>query len=277
MKITNYLILLIVLFSLSSCQDINSNESTKKTTKNITSDLQLDHLNIWVKNPEKAKQRLTDIGFTAVPDSLSAIHRGQGTAGRYFHFLNNYLELIFVNDQDELEENNAKNEALDFTKRVNYDQNNASPFSIALKVTDYDVEKIPFEKVKYHQEWMEPNASIYAAKNSKTNLSEPSVFVVYPKLESDTYKTIADLQNIPDDYAFARDFYKHANGAQKLTNIIITSIDLDVTTKTMKAINSIEDIIVKKGKDHLMELYFDNNSQGKSFDLRPDLPLIIYL
>jgi hypothetical protein len=26
-----------------------------------------------------------------------------------------------------------------------------------------------------------------------------------------------------------------------------------------------------------MELYFDNHIQGKSFDLRPELPLIVYL
>ncbi|KOY51996.1 hypothetical protein I602_1556 [Polaribacter dokdonensis DSW-5] len=46
---------------------------------------------------------MTQIGFTSVPDSLSAIHEGQGTTGRYFRFLNSYLELIFVYNQKELE------------------------------------------------------------------------------------------------------------------------------------------------------------------------------
>ncbi len=45
----------------------------------------------------------------------------------------------------------------------------------------------------------------------------------------------------------------------------------------MIAINGIENVTVKKGTEHLMELYFDNNIQKKSFDLRPELPLIIYL
>ena len=67
------------------------------------------------------------------------------------------------------------------------------------------------------------------------------------------------------------------SNCRKITNIKITSSDLDLETKTMIAINAIENVTVKKGTEHLMELYFDNNIQEKSFDLRPELPLIIYL
>ncbi|MBC2846735.1 VOC family protein [Winogradskyella flava] len=277
MSIRNYTIILILLFSLSSCKDTESKYSTDEITKNIASDLQIDHLNIWVNNPKKTKERLTDIGFTAVPDSLSAVHHGQGTAGKYFHFLNGYLELIFVYNQNELEDNVLKNKDLDFTERANFQNNGASPFSIALKVKDYKTEKIPFEKISYHQDWMEENTSIYSAKNSKKHLKEPSIFVVYPQIESDRFETLSDLKNIPEEYDFVRAFYKHKNGAQKITNIIITSTDLDVNTETIKAVNGTENLTVKNGPEHLMELYFDNNIQQKTFDLRPQLPLIVYL
>ncbi len=221
---------------MSSCKDEKNGNKTKVIAENVSSDLQVDHINIWVKNPKKAKERLTDIRFTSVPDSLSQVHKGQGTAGRYFNFLNGYLELIFVYDQNELEENYKKNKDLDFTERANFEKNGASPFSIALKVKDYSVEKIPFEKVSYHQSWMEENVNIYSAKNSKTHLKEPSIFVVYPEIESERFETLSDLKNIPDEYAFAREFYKHPNGAKKITNIIITSIDLDLKTETIKAV-----------------------------------------
>jgi hypothetical protein len=157
MNIRNYFIILVLAFSLFSCKDGKTHEKPNEIKKTISTDLQLEHFNIWVKNPEKGKARLNNIGFTSVPDSLSQIHKGQGTAGRYFHFLNGYLELIFVYDQNELKENNENNKDLDFTKRANFEKNGASPFSLALKVTDYDVEKIPFEKVSYHQDWMEEN------------------------------------------------------------------------------------------------------------------------
>jgi hypothetical protein len=276
MNIRNYIIVFVLIFIFSACRE-EKNENKTKATENVSSDLQVDHFNIWVKNPNKTKERLTKIGFNSVPDSLSQIHKGQGTAGKYFNFLNAYLELIFVYDQNELEENVKKNKDLDFTERASFEKNGTSPFSIGLKLTDYDTEKIPFEKVSYHQDWMKENANIYSAKNSKTHLNEPSIFVVYPELESERFETLSDLKNIPDEYAFAREFYTHPNGAKKVTNIIITSTDLDLETETIKAVNGIENLTVKNGKEHLMELYFDNNVQGKSFDLRPELPLIVHL
>lgn len=277
MKIRNYIIISVLIIGFSSCKDEKKENRTDKINGNSSSDLQVDHFNIWVKNPKIAKERLTEIGFTSVPDSLSEVHKGQGTAGRYFNFLNGYLELIFVYDQNELEENNRKNKDLDFMERANFEENGALPFSIALKVKDYDVRRIPFEKVSYHQDWMEENANIYSAKNSKTYLQEPSIFVVYPEIESERFETISDLKNIPDEYAFAREFYKHPNGAKKITNIVITSSDLDLKTETIKTVNGIPNLTVKNGTEHLMELYFDNNIQNKSFDLRPELPLIIHL
>lgn len=273
----NYIFGLLIILSLWSCEDRKTEKRNREATKTSSTDLQVDHFNIWVKNPKIAKERLTDIGFTSIPDSLSAIHKGQGTAGRYFYFLNGYLELIFVYDQNELEENNRINKSLDFTERANFEKNGASPFSIALKVKDYNIGKIPFEKIKYHQDWMEENVSIYSAKNSKTHLKEPSIFVVYPEIESEQFETLADLKNIPDEYAFARAFYQHPNGAKKVTNIIITSTAINLNTETIQAVNAIENVIVKNGSEHLMELYFDENIQGKSFDLRPELPIKIYL
>ncbi len=271
-----HIIVLALCLGLNSCGNKKKTESeVDLSTQHVSTDLQVDHLNIWVKSPKTAKKKLTDIGFTSVPDSLSAIHKGQGTAGRYFYFLNNYLELIFVYDQTEFEENNSINRDLDFTERANFDENGASPFSVALKVKDYDVEKIPFKKVKYHQEWMNDSESIYSAINSKTNLKEPSIFIVYPELESDMFETLFDLKNIPEEYAFARAFYKHPNGAKKLTGITITSYDLDLETETVKAVNEIENITITNGAEHVMELTFDNNAQEKTFDLRPELPLII--
>lgn len=277
MNIRIQIFILTLTIILSSCKDEKTTIHSNKKTSNISTDLQIDHINIWVENPKMTKEKLNSIGFTSIPDSLSQIHKGQGTAGRYFNFLNGYLELIFVFNQNELEVNNTKNKDLDFTERANYKKNGASPYGLALKVENYSKEKIPFEKIRYHQDWMEENASIYSAKNSKTNLNEPSIFVVYPEIESESFESLADLKNIPEEYALWREFYKHPNGAKKITNIIITSRDLNMETETVKTVNEIKNLTIKKGKEHLMELYFDNHTQGKSFDLRPELPLIVYL
>ncbi len=277
MNSSKYIIILVLALSFSSCKNEKSVKHVDEKVKSNPSDLQVDHLNIWVKNPKKAKKLLTDIGFTSLPDSLSPIHKGQGTTGRYFYFLNNYLELIFVFHKEEFDKNNEFNKNLDFSERANFENNEASPFSIALKVKDYDIGKIPFETISYHQDWMEQEANIYSAENSKTHLKEPSIFVVYPEIESGTFESLSELENYSTEDDYWKVFFKHPNGAKKITNIIITSTDLDLKTETIKAVSSIENVEIKNGSEHLMELYFDNNIQKKSFDLRPELPLIIYL
>lgn len=271
------ILFLAVPLVFSSCANEVIEENDQQSTESIASDMALDHFNIWVTHPQAAKKRLTDIGFIGIPDSLSKIHEGQGTTGRYFNFLNGYLELIFVYDQQELEENIVANPDLDFIERANFKQNGASPFGFALKVNGYDIDKIPFEKVQYHQDWMEDSSSIYAAKNSKTHVKEPSVFVVYPTIEADHFETLEDLKNIPEEYAMWREFFKHPNGAEKVTKIVITSPEVDLTTTTMRTLNGFDDVTIKGGSEHLMELYFDEHRQGKSFDLRPELPLKIHL
>lgn len=277
MNSRNYLIIFVLILCFSSCKNEKNINQPSEAINNVSSDLQVDHLNIWVKNPKEVKEKLMEIGFSAVPDSASAIHHGQGTSGRYINFFNSYLELIFVYNQDELEENSKKNKDLDFMERANFEKNDASPFSVALKIEDYDVNKIPFKTIPYHQDWMNDNVSIYSAKNSKTHLKEPSIFVVYPELEWKMIPSLAALDSIPGDDDSWKELFKHPNGAQNLTSISITSTDLDLNTETMKAVNAIENITVKSGKAHLLELYFDKNIQGKTHDLRPELPLIIYL
>lgn len=272
-----YFLILATAFNLVSSDNKKTDHTTNESLVKTVSNLSIDHFNIWVKNPQQAKKRLTDIGFTAVPDSLSIIHTGQGTTGRYFYFLNSYLELIFIYDQVEFEQNVARNKQMDFLERANFSKNEASPIGIALKLKEYIPEKIPFEKISYHQDWMEADANIYAAKNSKKNLKEPSIFVVYPQIEADEFETLGDLNKIPEEHALWREFFKHPNGAKKITNMVITSTEISLSSSTIQALKEIENLTIQKGNEYLMELYFDENIQGKSFDLRPELPLKIYL
>lgn len=268
LKKLNFII--VILLISFSCKE-------KKPTSTSANNLAIDHFNIWVQNPQKAKQKLIDAGFTAEPDSLSAIHHGQGTSGRYFRFLNGYLELIFVHNQDEFFQNNKQNPDLDFAQRANFKQNNASPFSMALKLKEYDVAEIPFQTVKYQQQWMGDHNAIYASKSSKTNLQEPSVFVVYPEIESGTFSSMQDLDDFPTENDFWKAFFKHPNGAKKLTHITITTTHSTLNSKTIQVLNHLKNVTIKNGKNHLMELFFDDNIQKKTIDLRPELPLIIHI
>ena len=83
----NLFLVLGLLFSLFSCKGNRTDKKLNKTVVNSSTELRIDHVNIWVKNPKKAKEKLIEIEFSSVPDSLSEIHKGQGTSGRYFYFL----------------------------------------------------------------------------------------------------------------------------------------------------------------------------------------------
>lgn len=247
------------------------------TIENEESTLKVDHVNIWVQNPKYGKEKLEEIGFTSIPDSLCKVHAGQGTTGRYFYFLNAYLELIFIHNEEEFQRNVERNRKLDFVERANSPQNGFSPFSVALKMADYDKESIPFETVEYQQEWMGESNRIFAARNSKFNKAEPSLFVVYPEIEYDTFESMEDLSIIPEEYSMWREFYKHKNGAEKISKIRIHSNEVNHKSETVKMLKAIKEIELVEGEAYLMEIYFDDQRKNEVYDMRPEIPLKIYL
>lgn len=267
----------LLLVLIYACGSSAEDKITLENNAAQTTNLSVDHFNIWVENPELAKSKLMEIGFRFFPDSLNTPHHGQGTAGKYSNFLNSYLELIYVNDENELIANNKVNDSLDFTLRADFKKNKALPFGIALRLADYDESAIPFETVAYHQEWMGNEGSIYSAVSSKTTPSEPSVFVIYPAIESMHFDNMDSVMNIPVEYDAYRQSFIHPNGAERVSKIVITSKNLSLSSETMRALQPIDMVEISSGQEQLLELYFDNQRQGKSYDLRPELPLKIYL
>lgn len=257
---------ILIVLTLAGCK-IDKEESK----------LKVDHVNIWLENPKLAKEKLEQIGFTSIPDSLCKIHEGQGTTGRYFYFLNSYLEFIFIYDEEEFKKNGKKNNKLDFIERSNSPENGFSPFSIALQMDDYNKDEIPFKTIEYSQGWMGPSNKIYVAENSKIKKGEPSVFVVFPEIEYDVFESMEDLSKIPEEYSMWRAFYKHKNGAEKITKIKIHSRELDGKSETVKILNEIKGVELVEGEEYLMELYFDNHKKNEVYDMRPEIPLKIYL
>ncbi len=260
---------IIILFFgllLSNCSNTRSDSSVS-----------LDHVSIWVDDPKMAKDKLVELGFKAIPDSLSLVHQGQGTSGRFFYFLNTYLEFIFINDSTEFHHNIKKNDGLDFLERSSHISSGYSPFGLGLQMDKYNKDKIPFEVIEYRQDWMENGNSIYAAKNSKLNKDEPSTFVIYPEIQYDQFENMDSLVKIPEAYSIWRSFYKHGNGVEKVSKIRIhLDLNSNPKSKSLEAISDIENIELIQSKENMIDLYFDENKQKKSFDLRPELPLVLH-
>ena len=242
-------------------------------------DLELDHFFIWVENPETVKESLTKIGFNILADSISTIHEGQGTAGKYFFFWNCYLELLYVYDKQEIETNKKLNDSLGLFFKPDLISKGASPFGIGLYMKNYQPERIPFRTFKYHQKWMgSDEMNLFVSKTSFELPKEPEVFIVFPEIQTWNFSSIDEIDDkFSEETHFKRDLFNHPNNAKKVTKIVIETTIEEPFSETMKIVNGIQHIEIKKGRENLMKIYFDNQRQGKSFDLRPKLPLIVYL
>jgi len=258
--------ILLIILSSTGCKTDIEEESLFK----------IDHVLVWVEDPGKMKAKIEALGFKGVPDSLSQVHQGQGTSGRYFYFLNGYLELIYVNDLEEFQDNIKANDLLDFAERKNHAENGFSPFGIGLKMKEYAPQTIPFETIKYRQSWMKEGKHIYSAADSKKHKVEPSVFVVYPEIASEEFENEDSLSRIPEEYAIWRSFHKHKNGVKKITKLIYTLKKSGKNSNTLEALKKMDMIDFKLGEEYFLEIYFDNHRQKKKVDLRPELPIKIY-
>nr|WP_299345268.1 VOC family protein [Allomuricauda sp.] len=271
----NLLLPLIIALSFATGQRNVIAQETKaiESAEGETTSLKLDHFFLWIEDPDATVRKLENIGFTAIPDSLSAIHEGQGTAGRYFYFLNTYFELLFVHDREALIANDQKYGFLETQKRVDYENTKASAFGIGLQMEKYDPDRIPFEVSRFYQTYLPDNSYLYFASSSEQMIREPLTFVVCPELQS-TVKDSETLSKMPENI---RGFYEHGNKALRVSRIVFTIDHKGPFSKTMEKVDKVDNIHIKKGKEQLLEIFFDNQVQGKSHDLRPELPVIIYL
>lgn len=229
--------------------------------KNI---LQLDHIFIWVKKDAPEIDIFRKAGFTSI---ISGTHKGQGTGGKYIFFLNFYIELLYISDKTEAL-SNLNNFGCNYIERSNWYQNKSSFLGIGLKMTSFDLKRIPFPYKMYQSGWMKDKGLLMATNNQ--NLNDPIVFILYPNMVFPNYNSIEEMlsDNKPLDF---KENHIHENGIKTLTSYKVE------TTSTSEIIENLakNGINIEKGKVEKLELTFDNNQNCKEIDLNPSFPIVI--
>ena len=226
------------------------------------SPIELDHVVIFApmeSEEEDAVRALQDAGFIVnefrneFPD---------GVLGRYVFFDNAYLELLWllpgaVTDAD--------------TRRSAEGQSTgASPFSSGLRRCKDAPEQLPFPSRAYFAEWMEPGTEMRLL-NGEDEVLAPSLFVVPRGMAArDSLETAEWRSQSREEAARALD---HSLGARLVTNVRLVTLPAGYPRSTEVLDGT--GVSVERGEGPLVEITFDNNSQGKSSDLRPVLPLIV--
>lgn len=123
--------------------------------------MEIDHIFIFSKNKGKEADEFLEFGFT---EGSSRIHIGQGTVNRKFYFENFFIEIIWVENEEEI-----KSELIAPTKlweRSNFEINDYSQFGLCLVNTDET--DILFENSsKYQPEYFPKGLEIEIVNDEK--------------------------------------------------------------------------------------------------------------
>jgi len=240
----------------------------------IAQELGVDHFWIHVEAgaPEaaalvEAGLRLEDSGSTIAPTGSGSTeipatvfrHEGQGTASIGIRFQNMYLELIWVQDRDMLE-NGAPEVAMALNGRPE-----TSPFGFGLKLLDPAVTRLPFPSKSYWAPWMRPLASLAVATRSDDQSGDPAIFVIPDYMRWDLR-----TQRDPSILASA----DHAVELGKVTGLRVHGPGLPSASPAVRYLEQQGLAEFVQGQEHLLEVEFDGGGPS-SIDVRPALPMLI--
>lgn len=216
--------------------------------------LELDHIFVWVQPQAPEAQILAELGLQ---QSHYREHTGQGTASYFFFFENAYLELIWINDEEEARDNAART-GLDACVRSKWRDNGASPFGVGWHRVAPPGEPLALFPVKYSAEWMKPET--------------------YLEL-SDTFKQVKEPLNfiVPEYMSFNRQdaCSTHPLGVKKVTSVKITQAGRGELSAIASEISRHTPVNIEPGNSSLLELTFDSGIQGKTLDARSTLPIVV--
>lgn len=220
--------------------------------------LEPDHCSIWVSKDAPEASLLTSFGL--LQDQDPEVVRFNGVSWVSFSFENFYLELLWVHDEESFQENWVWWDPL-WEQRADWRTTDASPFLLAFHREDPDNLNLPFriaEDVNFYEDggWV---------KHGNPQL--PYVFVMGPR------------DAMPDPWWMTPEIREHAKshpaGIRKLTGVRVSAPE-EETHEAIEVLVSQGALRTGVAGEHLLELTFDDGRQGKTFDARPDLPLIFY-
>ncbi len=209
--------------------------------------IELDHFFIITDPGARQADLLTGIGLI---EGTRNDHPGQGTANRRFFLSNSMLEFVYVRDANEAA--NGRGSRLRFVERAA--DAKASPFGLIVRASVGSTAP-PFPGWRYCPEYFRADQCFHVGKNSDL-LEEPlciAMPLVPPQPKSQSQPT---------------------NPLKTVTELRI-SVPVVRPSLTLQAIAKCERISLRLNEPHRMELVFNEEKEGQSKDMTPELPLVV--
>jgi len=210
--------------------------------------LELHHFFILVEPEAMVAEQLLSLGMQ---EGTRNKHEGQGTSNRRFNFSNTTLEFLWVHDADEATKGPGQNMLLHMRSQTP----TASPFGVILNRKDNAILKMPFAGWEYQPDYFDPPWAFHVGTNS-SNLLEPLCFYV-PFIEP------GHSHSLEEEGTF-----------KSVSNVHIYTPS-EPMSDILGVANTADRLSIEHGKQHLMEITFDEHKCGFSKDLRPAIPLIL--
>ncbi|HZS05256.1 MAG TPA: VOC family protein [Blastocatellia bacterium] len=217
---------------------------------------ELDHLFVCTAAGAPEAGRLIEFGLT---EGTPNTHPGQGTANRRFFFHNAFLELLWVHNPQE-----AQSEAirpLHLWERWSGRGKETCPFGFIFRPAGQEPGGPPFPTWEYRPSYLPEPLSIEVGTNADT-LTEPMLFYM-----AFGRRTDVRLRGQPQPR-------EHSAGGREITRLHFGSPHADELSAELRATVDSGLVSFGAGETYLLEIGFDGESQGRSADFRPALPLV---
>jgi hypothetical protein len=216
---------------------------------------ELDHLFIWAAPGAPEAERLIAFGLV---EGGRNVHPGQGTANRRFFFHNAMLELLWVCDAAEVQGEAIRRTQL--WERWRGRTQGASPFGICLRPARPDLEGLPFPAWEYRPPYLPAPLAIHVGDG--TALAEPWWFYLSFVRRGDA------ARGRPQPV-------QHPAGLREVTRLRVAGPWAERPSPVAEAVRRTGVVTFAAEPEHLLEVGFDHEEQGRRVDFRPVLPLIL--
>ena len=221
--------------------------------------LEFDHVWIMVSPNAPERAALQRAGLQISPDINR--HDGQGTASITVEFENAFLELMWP-DSTVAVSNGLERAAEKFRQRMLWRSSGWCPIGIGYRRTTPTDDGFPFPSWSTTAPWLPAGSAIEMLTPREDRVS-PSLFVS-PRALSGQGEQAARASR-----------FRHPVGVHRITAVRLISPKAYQPIAPLSYLNRMHVLDVQQGEEWSVELTFDGGGNGKSRDLRPDLPLVI--
>jgi hypothetical protein len=213
---------------------------------------ELDHVIICADSDAPEAERLIQFGLREAPPNQ---HPGQGTANRRFFFANAMIELLWVRDPAEAQNERTRRTLL--WERWSGRFGAASPFGICIRPSGSPSMDPPFPAWEYQPAYFPEPLALHIAE---TTLDEPMwVYIGFTRRLD-----------------WEQRFLEHPSGVREITALALSS-PLPLRSRASEIVIGNGILSHREGSEHLLEIEFDHAERHQLVDFRPHLPIVFQL